>query len=76
MIDGKFNILYREQVLDHYLEKIAGVYDSLYTAFENNVPVNLSQLLKVIIPAAGAVALSFLLAFRLFGVGRFDEFRL
>ena len=32
MIDGKVNIRDREQVLEHYLEKIAGVYDSLYTA--------------------------------------------
>ena len=52
MIDGKVNIRDREQVLEHYLEKIAGVYDSLYTAIENNVPVNLSQLVKGQSPAA------------------------
>ncbi|EFG1983994.1 formate hydrogenlyase regulator HycA [Escherichia marmotae] len=46
MIDGKVNIRNREQVLEHYLEKIAGVYDNLYTAIENNTPVNLSQLVK------------------------------
>ncbi|MCJ8725355.1 transcriptional regulator, partial [Escherichia coli] len=34
------------------LEKIAGVYDSLYTAIENNVPVNLSQLVKGQSPVA------------------------
>ena len=49
---GKVNIRDREQVLEHYLEKIAGVYDSLYTAIENNVPVNLSQLVKGQSPAA------------------------
>lgn len=52
MIDGKVSIRDREQVLRHYLEKIAGVYDSLYTAIENNVPVNLSQLVKGQSPAA------------------------
>lgn len=52
MIDGKVNIRDREQVLEHYLEKIAGVYDSLYTAIENNVPVNLNQLVKGQSPAA------------------------
>ena len=52
MIDGKVNIRDREQVLEHYLEKIAGVYDSLYTAIENNVPVNLSQLVKGQSPVA------------------------
>ncbi|MGQ7789565.1 formate hydrogenlyase regulator HycA [Shigella flexneri] len=51
MIDGKVNIRDREQVLEHY-RKIAGVYDSLYTAIENNVPVNLSQLVKGQSPAA------------------------
>ena len=36
----------RDQVLEHYLEKIASVYDSLYTAVENNMPVNLDQLVE------------------------------
>ncbi|MEK9273359.1 transcriptional regulator, partial [Escherichia coli] len=31
---------------------IAGVYDSLYTAIEINVPVNLSQLVKGQCPGA------------------------
>lgn len=42
----------REQVLEHYLEKIASVYDSLYTAVETNTPVNMHQLVKGQIPAA------------------------
>jgi formate hydrogenlyase regulatory protein HycA len=32
-------------VLEHYLEKIATVYDGLYTAVET-IPVNLSQLVR------------------------------
>ncbi|MDA8477478.1 formate hydrogenlyase regulator HycA [Citrobacter sp. Awk 4] len=42
----------REQVLEHYLEKIASVYDSLYAAVETNTPVNMHQLVKGQIPAA------------------------
>ncbi|MDI8033637.1 hypothetical protein MJI52_23650, partial [Salmonella enterica subsp. enterica serovar Montevideo] len=38
----------REQVLEHYLEKIASVYDSLYTAVETNSPVNLRSLHRAI----------------------------
>ncbi|VDZ77215.1 formate hydrogenlyase regulatory protein HycA [Salmonella bongori] len=45
-VDEKVNNRDREQVLEHYLEKIATVYDSLYAAVETNSPVNLSQLVK------------------------------
>ena len=50
LADG-FNSHTIEQVLEHYLEKIATVYDSLYTAVENNMPVNLSQLVEGHSPA-------------------------
>ena len=50
-IDGRISNRDREQVLEHYLEKIATVYDSLYTAVENNMPVNLSQLVEGHSPA-------------------------
>ena len=52
LVDEKVNNRDREQVLEHYLEKIASVYDSLYTAVENNRPVNLRQLVKGNSPAA------------------------
>ncbi len=52
MIDGKVNIRDREQVLEHYLEKNRWRLRQLYTAIENNVPVNLSQLVKGQSPAA------------------------
>ena len=50
--DGEDKQRIAQAQLEHYLEKIAGVYDSLYTAIENNVPVNLSQLVKGQSPAA------------------------
>lgn len=50
-VDERVNNRDREQVLEHYLEKIASVYDSLYTAVENNSPVNLRQLVKGNSPA-------------------------
>lgn len=50
-VDERFSNRDREQVLEHYLEKIATVYDSLYTAVENNMPVNLSQLVEGHSPA-------------------------
>ena len=50
-VDERFSNRDREQVLEHYLEKIATVYDSLYTAVENNMPVNLSQLIEGHSPA-------------------------
>lgn len=50
-VDERISNRDREQVLDHYLEKIATVYDSLYTAVENNMPVNLSQLVEGHSPA-------------------------
>lgn len=52
LVDEKVSNRDREQVLEHYLEKIASVYDSLYTAVENNRPVNLRQLVKGNSPAA------------------------
>ena len=52
LVDKKVSNRDREQVLEHYLEKIASVYDSLYTAVENNRPVNLRQLVKGNSPAA------------------------
>ncbi|HAD0897539.1 TPA_asm: formate hydrogenlyase regulator HycA [Salmonella enterica subsp. enterica serovar Typhimurium] len=50
-VDERVNNRDREQVLEHYLEKIASVYDSLYTAVETNSPVNLRQLVKGHSPA-------------------------
>ncbi|HBQ3768188.1 TPA: formate hydrogenlyase regulator HycA [Salmonella enterica subsp. enterica serovar Senftenberg] len=50
-VDDRVNNRDREQVLEHYLEKIASVYDSLYTAVETNSPVNLRQLVKGNSPA-------------------------
>lgn len=50
-VDERVNNRDREQVLEHYLEKIASVYDSLYTAVETNSPVNLRQLVKGNSPA-------------------------
>ncbi|PJH69422.1 transcriptional regulator, partial [Salmonella enterica subsp. enterica serovar Typhimurium] len=50
-VDERVNKRDRAQVLEHYLEKIASVYDSLYTAVETNSPVNLRQLVKGHIPA-------------------------
>ena len=50
-VDERISNRDREQVLEHYLEKIATVYDSLYTAVENNMPVNLSQLVEGHSPA-------------------------
>ncbi|VTQ20896.1 formate hydrogenlyase regulatory protein [Escherichia coli] len=52
MIDGKVNIRGSRTGSGTLSRKIAGVYDSLYTAIENNVPVNLSQLVKGQSPAA------------------------
>ena len=51
MVDGYVSNRDRQQVLEHYLEKIASVYDSLYTAVETNSPVNLRQLVKGHSPA-------------------------
>ena len=50
-VDERISNRDRDQVLEHYLEKIASVYDSLYTAVENNMPVNLSQLVEGHSPA-------------------------
>lgn len=43
-VDGVISTHDREKVLEHYLEKIATVYDSLYAAMENDTPINLSLL--------------------------------
>ena len=43
-VDEQISNRDREQVLEHYLEKIASVYDRLYIAIENGSPINLSQL--------------------------------
>lgn len=51
-VDERVSNRDREQVLEHYLEKIASVYDSLYAAVETNTPVNMHQLVKGQIPAA------------------------
>lgn len=45
-VDDGVNCHSREQVLAHYLDKIASVYNSLYDALENDRPVNLSQLVS------------------------------
>jgi len=38
-------------VLEHYLEKIAPVYNGLYAAVEHDLPVDLKQLVAGKIPA-------------------------
>lgn len=43
-VDGRFSNRDREQVLEHYLDKIASVYDNLYDAMEHDKPVNIAQL--------------------------------
>ena len=43
MVDGHVSNRDRQQVLEHYLEKIAPVYNGLYTAVEHDLPVNLAQ---------------------------------
>ncbi len=44
MVDGHVSNRDRQQVLEHYLEKIAPVYNGLYAAVEHDFPVNLKQL--------------------------------
>lgn len=44
MIDGHVSNRDRQQVLEHYLEKIAPVYNRLYAAVEHDLPVSLNQL--------------------------------
>ena len=44
MVDGHVSNRDRQQVLEHYLEKIAPVYNGLYTAVEHDLPVDLKQL--------------------------------
>jgi len=43
-VDGAFSVRDREKVLEHYLGKIAAVYDNLYAAMEADTPVNLTTL--------------------------------
>lgn len=43
-LDGGISNRNRELVLEHYLEKIRPVYDSLYTAVHDDAPVSLVQL--------------------------------
>ena len=45
MVDGHVSNRDRQQVLEHYLEKIAPVYNGLHTAVEHDLPVNLKQLM-------------------------------
>lgn len=51
MVDGHVSTRDRHQVLEHYLEKIAPVYDGLYAAVEHNLPVNLRELVSESRPA-------------------------
>ncbi|MGY5955700.1 formate hydrogenlyase regulator HycA [Kosakonia sp. BK9b] len=44
LIDGVINNRDREKVLEHYLGKIADVYNNLYTAMETDSPVTLTSL--------------------------------
>ncbi|ANG93924.1 transcriptional regulator [Lelliottia amnigena] len=46
MVDGHVSNRDRQQVLEHYLEKIAPVYNNLYSAVEHDLPVNLEQLVS------------------------------
>ncbi|WLI76165.1 formate hydrogenlyase regulator HycA [Kosakonia sp. H02] len=43
-VDGVFSAQDREKVLEHYLDKIATVYTTLYVAMEADTPVNLATL--------------------------------
>ncbi len=43
-VDGVISTHDRDKVLEHYLNKIATVYDSLYAAMESDTPVNLAAL--------------------------------
>lgn len=45
-VDGHVSNRDRQQVLEHYLEKIAPVYNYLYSAVEHDLPVNLEQLVS------------------------------
>lgn len=45
-VDGAFSVHDREKVLEHYLSKIATVYDALYTALAADTPVNLTTLVS------------------------------
>ncbi|WP_342323808.1 formate hydrogenlyase regulator HycA [Kosakonia sp. BYX6] len=45
-VDGAFSAHDREKVLEHYLSKIATVYDALYTALAADTPVNLTTLVS------------------------------
>ena len=45
MVDGHVSNRDRQQVLEHYLEKIAPVYNGLYAAVEHDQPINLKQLI-------------------------------
>ena len=51
MVDGHVSNRDRQQVLEHYLEKIAPVYNGLYAAVEHDLPVNLQQLMDGNAPA-------------------------
>ncbi len=45
-IDGLFEVCDREKVLEHYLGKLAAVYDTLYAAMEADTPVNLTTIAR------------------------------
>ncbi|MCM7868252.1 formate hydrogenlyase regulator HycA [Enterobacter hormaechei] len=45
MVDGHVSNRDRQQVPEHYLEKIAPVYNGLYAAVEHDQPINLKQLI-------------------------------
>lgn len=42
-IDDQISNRNREQVLEHYLEKIRPVYDSLYRAVQDDTPISMAQ---------------------------------
>ena len=45
-VDGEFSVQERDKVLEHYLNKIATVYNNLYAAMEADSPVNLTTLAR------------------------------
>lgn len=47
-VDGSFSNRDREQVLAHYLDLIRPVYDSLYLAVHENLPVSMEQLQRAV----------------------------
>ncbi|WP_416414852.1 formate hydrogenlyase regulator HycA [Pantoea sp. App145] len=48
-VDDRFSNRDRDQVLAHYLDLIRPVYDSLYLAAHENIPVSIEQLQRAVV---------------------------